>query len=267
MYPILFHIYGPFSINSFSLAIAIGIGLFTYKAVKNLNKVIGIEKNQFINMVMQGSILALIGGRVLFVLEEWKSYENLWQMIAIWNKGCSSLGCVITAIIYVIWFIKKNKIKTESLIDVIGLYAPIIHIWTRIGCFLAGCCFGKPTDLPWGVTYTNSECIAPLNIQLHPVQIYDILAYIFIYLILKNISKRNYMPGQLGFAYLFLSNITRFSMDFIRGDRIINYDNALIKTELFSFDQFIALSLATTALFGIVYIYKKNSQVRLYESI
>lgn len=263
MYPTLLHIYGPFALHSFSVAIAVGIALFIYNALKHPGFSQIMPKSQFINFILEGTLISLIGGRVLYCFEEWHSFASVFEMFYVWNKGLSSLGCVVTALIYLSWYLKRNTVPVWQLCDVIGLYAPIIHICTRIGCFLAGCCFGKVTQLPWGITYTNPAVIAPINIKLHPTQLYSVLIFLGIYIFLYQLYKRQHKAGQIAFSYLFLSSLERLSLDFIRGDRVIHSHTALVRTDFLSFDQWIAIGLCLTGIVGFVYVSStKRDQAR-----
>jgi phosphatidylglycerol---prolipoprotein diacylglyceryl transferase len=261
MYPTILHIYGPFALHSFSVFIALGIALFIYKALKHPQLKLLMSSSQFINFILEGTILALIGGRILYCLEEWHSFSSIWEMFYIWNKGLSSLGSIITALIYIFWYTHKHAINMWQICDIISLYAPIIHMCTRIGCFLAGCCYGQPTHMAWAITYSHPDVVAPLHIPLHPTQLYSASIYLVIYILLSRFAyttmpdyKHWYKPGQITCLYLLLSSIERLSTDFLRGDRIISSRSALIHTQSLSFDQWIAISLCITALIALVYL-------------
>ncbi|MBU1008004.1 prolipoprotein diacylglyceryl transferase [Candidatus Dependentiae bacterium] len=99
------------------------------------------------------------------------------------------------------------------------MYVPLLQSVARVGCFLAGCCYGAPTKQWWGVTFSSLHSLAPLHVPLHPTQLYSSLASLSIFFILYFVSKRIYrIPGTLVLLYLILESCSRFTVDLWRGD-------------------------------------------------
>ena len=92
------------------------------------------------------------------------------------------------------------------------------QVFGRLGCLAAGCCFGRPTTLPWAVRFTHPEALAPLGVPLHPTQLYEALAALFIFLLLLSLRRIDFFTGQILTAYLFLSGWARLLIEFCRGD-------------------------------------------------
>ena len=253
MYPVLFHIYGPLAINSYGVAIVIGLSIFLWLANKNPLRAKLMSEDTFQKFITYGIIVAIVGGRLLHVISEWSEYQNWFEMINILDGGFSILGTVVALIMYTGLFLTKNKIPVLPTFDLLAQYAPIVQAFGRIGCFLAGCCYGAATTCLLGVTYTNPLTAAPLGIKIHPTQLYSAATFFIIFFILQYIKPRLVKPGQMFSIYLILSSLERFIIDFWRNDRIIDGAyGSLINTHYFSLHQWIALSLV---LVGCISLY------------
>jgi phosphatidylglycerol:prolipoprotein diacylglycerol transferase len=105
----------------------------------------------------------------------------------------------------------------------------------RMGCFMAGCCYGKPTEFPWAVTFKNPNTLAPMGVPLHPTQLYHSIANLIIFCILFFfIRKRKQFNGQILCLYLCMYSIARFFLEFFRGDIKIHVIGPLNLTQGFS---------------------------------
>lgn len=160
------------------------------------------------------------------------------------------IGGLIIAIIYM----KIKKLPIWKYLDILVLGVPIAHAFGRIGCFMAGCCFGAPSDLPWAVTFTDPKCfVSPeyLGIPLHPVQLYESFGLLILFIILMVIRKYKQFDGQLICLYGMIYPVLRYSLETIRND-----PRGFIFNGMFSTSQFISIFIFITAL--IVYIIMKN---------
>jgi phosphatidylglycerol:prolipoprotein diacylglycerol transferase len=134
------------------------------------------------------------------------------------------------------------------------LFTPSIALGlflTRIGCFLAGCCYGKETTLPWGVRFTDPNSLAPLNITLHPTQLYDSANGLFLFLFLNWVDRRKKFEGELFWLFILLYSISRFLIEILRGD-----PRGFLFGELISTSQGIGIFLAILSLFMLFYLRK-----------
>ena len=134
--------------------------------------------------------------------------------------GFAVLGSLMSILVVAPWYLKKHGIPLFPFLDLIALYAPLLQSISRIGCFLSGCCYGKPTNAWWAVTYTHEACTAPLNIALHPTQLYSAVflfgIFCFLYYFLQHRVKKE---GQLVSAYVFFMAAERYLTDMLRGDQ------------------------------------------------
>jgi phosphatidylglycerol:prolipoprotein diacylglycerol transferase len=123
--------------------------------------------------------------------------------------------------------------------DSLSMGLSIGQMFGRIGCFLAGCCWGKacPTGFPFGVTFTNPEAAeqvgTPLNVLLHPSQLYEAFGMLAIFLILRYTFNKRRFEGQQFFLYLLFYSVLRFTVEFFRGDPRGTVFNGLLSTSQF----------------------------------
>lgn len=255
MFPRIMHIYGPLSINSYGLMIAIGFLLFIYLTYKHPKRSRLISSDVFFNMMFVGLIAGIVGGRLFFVFSEWETFSDNWlEVFYPWIGGFGVLGSIIGILLVVSLYLKWNKVKILPVLDLAAIYVPLMQSIARIGCFLAGCCYGNVASPKfWGaITFTNPQGLAPLNIPLHPTQIYSSLASILIFLIVYFKAKYfSFKKGQILFTYLFLESLARFTVDFWRGDRDMMWS-------MFSYSQFVAVGIFFVAVVGFLLVAKKK---------
>ncbi|MCA9770096.1 prolipoprotein diacylglyceryl transferase [Candidatus Dependentiae bacterium] len=239
MYRKLIHFYGPFSINSFGVMIAIGLGIFTWLTLRHPWREKLISKDSFIQVLSIGTIVGIIGGRILFIISDWKYITRWYDIFAIWEGGFSLLGTVISIAFFLPMYLKKINIPILPFCDLVALHAPLLQSISRIGCFIAGCCYGSQTQLLWNITYTHHDAFAPLCIPLHPTQLYSAIGLFFIFLLMYFITQKLVTkPGQVLYSYLMLVSSERFIIDFFRGDR-----EFYAFFHLFSIHQYIAFGI------------------------
>ena len=244
MYRELVHIWGPFSINTFGLFIALGLIVFTILVLQDKRARCLVTTEQFLNIFSIGFIAAIAGGRILYVLTAWQTLATFWDAFAIWTGGFSVLGALLGVLAVIPWFLRTKNIPILPFLDLVATYIPLAQSIARWGCFFAGCCYGMPTSGPFGMV-----CPEPLDdrlhgLKLHPTQLYSSAVLLGIFLILYFIIKpRATKPGQLTCAYLFLMSIERFAVDFWRADR-----EFISISSTFSVAQIIAIAIAFGAL-------------------
>lgn len=222
----LLHIYGPFSIHSYGLAIAIGLLVFTYLMKRDPRFTKLHLNNKFISILLLAAAAAMLGGRIVFLMNQPEFYTNPLDIIAFWQPGFSILGSVLAVLLIIPFYLRRINVPIIPFLDLTAIYAPLLQSISRVGCLFAGCCFGIETTKPWAVVYTDADAAAPLNVCLHPTQIYSaillLITFALMYFILQHIFKK---PGQLICLYLMLTSTERFFVDFWRGDRLILPDS------------------------------------------
>ena len=259
--PILLHIYGPFFIRAYGFMIVLGIIcggslLFYDKKRKAL-----ISDEQFFNLV-NGSILATVaGGRIWFLLFNPHTIHHWTDIFAVWQGGLSILGAVIAMLFFVPWFAYKQNIPLFPFLDRVAIYSPLIQAISRLGCLFAGCCHGISCNLPWAITYTDPESLAPLNLALHPTQLYSSALLLILFVALYKAQNKVKFAGALFSMYIIGISFERFFVDFFRGDQELT----AVSYHFFNFSvqQMTSLALATGAIALLFYIKKRQK----YESI
>lgn len=255
----LWHIYGPFSIYSFGAMIALGC-VITYRLMlKDARRIKLISADQLLNVFSVSIVTALFGGRLLHLTSSYDQIHSWTDVIALHEGGFSILGAVIALLCILPWYLKRNGVPVLPFMDLIGLYAPLLQAISRLGCFFAGCCYGKPTNVFWGITYTTHDTLAPVFCKIHPTQLYTAGGDLIIFLTLYFVGQRYFKkPGQLLFAYLALSSMNRFLVDFLRGDQEFL---PLQQTHIFSLHQWIALGIIISSIACFIVITRKDRTV------
>ncbi len=252
MYRELLHIYGPFSINSFGLMIAIAIVIFTRLVIKNPMHAPLMSTDQFLDILIASICVGVSGARLLCMITEWHMLDSWLDMLKLWQGGYSILGAIISLALFVPWYLYSRNIPILPSLDLFALYAPLAQSIARFGCFFAGCCYGKTTDLPWAITYTTTNTMAPVHIPLHPTQIYSSIALFIIFLLVQLwVRKKNRRPGQIISLYLMLAGLERFFVDFLRADQDYFAYHSLTS---FSVNQWVGISLSCIACAAFFYI-------------
>ena len=150
---------------------------------------------------------SLLGARLLYVLIEYKYFiDNPLEAFKIWKGGLVFYGGMIAAMAAGLIYIRKHDMPLWRVGDIVAPSLAIGQAIGRWGCFFAGCCYGVKTDVPWAITFTNPKSLAPLDIPLHPTQIYLSLNALVIFGILMWLLKRKSFDGQVLWTYGILRN-------------------------------------------------------------
>lgn len=248
----LLHIWGPFSIYSYGLAIALGLLAFLYLSLKHPWRIQLISKEKYLETVCLSLVVGLCGARLLFIISSWHRFETWSEILSFWSGGLSMMGGIIALIIFLPFYLKKINVPMLPFLDLAALFAPLLHAIARLGCFMAGCCYGKITTLPWAITYTDTQSEAPLHIPLHPAQLYTaalfLATFLFFYYFLQ---KKVTHPGQLFMVYLMIEGAMRFAMDFCRDD--LEYFD-IDKLHLFTIHQWLGLGMLIASTIGLIIV-------------
>ena len=240
----LLHIWGPFSIQWYGLAIVVGLLIFIYLFLKDPKRKLILSTDDFFSIITISIFDGIIGGRLLFILSNWPTINSFWDIFTIWHGGFSILGTIIALLISIPLYLHYKKIPILPFLDLASVYTPLLQAISRIGCFIAGCCYGQPTTAWWAVW-----CL------LHPTQLYSafLLFCIFIFML---IARRYFTrPGAMTCLYLILVNAQRFLVDFWRADR------EFFSTFYFlSIHQIICSILLVLGLFGLILLYGKKKR-------
>ena len=256
MYPILLEL-GPLTVYTYGLLLAaaylLGLKLAMVRAEAR-----GLDGARVLDLGIYIIISALVGAKLLLVVTDFRAFigdpRELWTLA---RSGGVFYGGLILAVAVALWYIRKVGLPLWTTCDVFAPGIALGHVIGRFGCFFAGCCYGKPTTLPWAITFTNPEAArnvgTPLNEPLHPTQIYEAGAeFLILMLLLATERKGRPFAGRTFWLYMLLYAISRFIIEFFRGDARGNVG-------MFSTSQFISIVLAPLAVAMLVYLRRSAS--------
>jgi phosphatidylglycerol---prolipoprotein diacylglyceryl transferase len=253
MHPILIR-FGPFTIHTYGFLIAIGFLIGLWLAVKQAQKE-NIPVNKILDLSFYLLLAAIVGSRLFFILINAEHYINHpIDVFKIWEGGLVFYGGVLLAVPVAVWYIKRYGLDIWSTADIFAPSIAIGHVFGRLGCLSAGCCFGKTAEaLPWGIIFTDPECLAPTNVLLHPTQLYESAGELLIFLILIMLRTYKSFNGLLFMSYLILYAVLRFIVEFFRGD----VGRGFIMGNL-SVSQGISILIFFTGVAGFFVLRQKN---------
>lgn len=224
MHPIMLEI-GPVPIRSYGLMIVIGFLLGLWLSIKRGQRE-GIAREIIIDLSFYLLLSALIGSKLLHIIIFWNSYIKdiplIWSepitLINYLGSGLIFFGGFLAAVPTGILYLRRHGLSVWQMADIIAPAIPLAHGFGRIGCFLAGCCYGRECSLPWAVVFTNEDSLAPLNIPLHPTQLYESLFNFTLAASLVVLSPYLRRYGQLFWTYVMTYAIGRTLIEFFRDD-------------------------------------------------
>ena len=252
MFPRLFEL-GPISIYTYGvlLAAAYLIGLW-YATVRARAR--GLDANRVTDLGIYIIISALVGAKLLLVVVEFEHFrQDPSQIRTILRSGGVFYGGLLLALGVAFWYVRRHRLPLWTTCDAFAPGIALGQAVGRVGCLMAGCCYGKPTDLPWGITFSNplaaSNVGTPLGVSLHPTQLYESAAVLVILGLLLLLERRGLsFPGRPFWAYLLLYPSARFGIEFFRGD-----PRGTV-FEVLSTSQFVSLMLIPLSLFMLFWL-------------
>ena len=223
MHPILFHI-GNFELASYGLMTALAYIVASWYLYKRLSRAPWLDN--FWNIISIAFVAALLGAKILYLIVSWPEMGNtftqrLTNALRDFRYGFVFFGGAITAIISLMIYLKKKHLPILKTADFYLVALPLGHAIGRIGCFLAGCCHGKPTTLPWGISFTDPHSLVGqqfLGIPLHPTQLYESALNLILFFLLQRYAKKPHRDGAVLAYYIIGYALLRFSVEFFRGD-------------------------------------------------
>lgn len=213
---------GPLSLPTYGtlLAIAFLVGLWV---VGRQARREGLDPVVLTDLAVWALIGGLVGARVLLVIVDWRHYSsNPRELTSLLWSGGVFYGGLIGGFLVGAFYVIRHKLSIWRVADVVAPAVVLGQAVGRLGCLAAGCCFGKPTSVPWAVTFRDLESSrnlgTPVDIPLHPTQVYESLAAALIFAILIWMAGRKRFHGQVAAGYVFLYSAARFGLEYFRGD-------------------------------------------------
>jgi phosphatidylglycerol:prolipoprotein diacylglycerol transferase len=240
-----------FTLHSFGLLLASAyIAAFWWLRREGRRE--GLDVEALASLGLWAIVGAIIGAKALMIVRALPEYTATPSQIVSVSVLASAgdfyggfIGALITSAIF---FRRHPQLPFWRAADLCGPAIALGQAIGRIGCFLAGDDYGRPTHLPWAVTFTDPDAAriggAPLGIPLHPVQLYESIVCLVLFGVLVRLSRRKRFDGEVILAYTLLYAIARFVLELFRGDA----DRGFMFSGLLSTSQFIAAILGPAAL-------------------
>jgi len=223
VHPQLFHI-GSFFLPTYGFLVALGVLLGLWVSVRNAER-LGIDGDKAWNLGILVVLCGILGAKVLYVLNDWSYYTAHPSEIfsfATFQAGGVFSGGLLLSFIAAAWYVRKHHLSPLGTCDAFAPGLALGHAIGRLGCFAAGCCYGKETHHWWGVTFTNPLANAitgtPLNKPLEPTQLFESAVEFANFLFLTWLLRRRKFDGQIIGAFMFLYGVARFFLEFLRDD-------------------------------------------------
>ena len=222
MHPVLFDFHG-FTIYSYGVLLAaaylLGLQFALIRARKR-----GLDPQRVMDLGIWIIVSALVGAKLLLLVVDFKQFTgHPRDMLGLARSGGVFYGGLIAAVVVALIYLRRHKMPLWTTTDVFAPGIALGHIVGRLGCLLAGCCFGRPTTVRWAITFTDPAAATnvgtPLGIPLHPTQLYEAGTELLILLFLLAWERRGRpFPGRTFWSYMLLYGVSRFVIEFYRGD-------------------------------------------------
>jgi phosphatidylglycerol:prolipoprotein diacylglycerol transferase len=245
VYPELFSL-GPITVYTYGLLLAASYLLGLRFAIARARKW-KLDADRVLDLGIYIIIAALVGAKLLLIVTDYDAFRaSPADLLSLARSGGVFYGGLMAAVGVAFWYIHRHRMPFWTTCDAFAPAIALGHVTGRLGCFAAGCCYGKPTNVPWAVVFTNPMAAAnvgtPLGIPLHPTQLYESGAELLILIILLTTEPRGRrFAGRTFWLYMILYAISRYIIEIFRGDpRGVIFG--------ISTSQFISLLLAPLAI-------------------
>jgi phosphatidylglycerol:prolipoprotein diacylglycerol transferase len=256
MYPRLLEL-GPLTVYTYGVLLAAAY-LFGLKLAMVRAKSRNLDQTRILDLGIYIIISALVGAKLLLLVTDFRTFtDNPRELLSLARSGGVFYGGLILAVSVALWYIRRIGLPLWTTCDVFAPGIALGHVVGRLGCLFAGCCYGKPTSVPWAITFTDpfaaTNVGTPLNVPLHPTQLYEAGAEALILLLLLGTERRGRpYPGRTFWLYILLYSISRYVIEIYRGD-----PRGAIG--VFSTSQFISLLLAPLAIGMLLYLGRRQA--------
>lgn len=244
MHPILFE-FNDVTVYSYGFMIALGsIAGVAYMFIRG-KKEVGLTFDQANGLFLSIFLAAFVGGKVFLLFEDPDFYmEHSSRLIT--GRGFVFYGSFLFTIPVMLWYFQKHNLHRYKMLDIMAITTCLVHIIGRLGCFMAGCCYGKPTESLIGVRFIDTACYAePLHTPLFPTQLLEAVYITLTLSVLLYIRDRRIFYGQLFLLYIILYAVGRGFLEIFRGD----LSRGFLIEDYISHSQLIAVALIVVGLF------------------
>jgi len=220
MYPILIKI-GPITIHTYGFLLAVGV-LTAIIMIQKLGKKENINRETLTNFLFYTFLVALLGAKLFLFVTEIDFYlENPAEMKSLLTSAGVFYGGLICGGLFAAWYIRKHKLVFRQITDIIVPAVALGHFFGRMGCFFAGCCWGRGAEgcsIAVQFSDTRATTGVPLHTPLYPTQLIEAVLNLLNFVVLFILYKKRKFTGQVFAIYIFNYSLIRFCIEYFRGD-------------------------------------------------
>ncbi|HET6890950.1 MAG TPA: prolipoprotein diacylglyceryl transferase [Pyrinomonadaceae bacterium] len=269
MFPELFRI-GNFTLYSYGVFLAFAF-LGAIMLTVRLATRDGLPREKIYDLSLWMLLASLIGSKVLMLVVEPQYRQDPIHLFSLdfLRSGGVFYGGLIGAILAGYFLMRRYRLPWWKTADACAPGIALGNVLGRLGCFAAGCCWGTPTNLPWGVRFTelgHEITGVPTHVDLHPAQLYESLAMLVVFGILLWVHKHRRFNGQVILLYVLLYSVIRFANEFVRDNRRSDILGLTALTGL-SISQLISIVIGITALVMLIIKWRKTNAVEKSEVV
>lgn len=229
---------GPFTVHGYGLMIGIGVLCCIYMGMRRAGKY-GMREEAVIDIALFGLLAGFLGAKLLYIIVEFETFLRD-PMSVIGSEGFVVYGGISAGVVAAILYCRVKKYAFLEYFDLLSPCIALAQGFGRIGCFMAGCCYGRETDSFLGVMFPP-ESLAPSGVKLLPTQLFSSAGdFVIMGILIWHYGHRKH-TGDTGYLYMLLYGVGRFFIEFLRNDERGNVGSL-------STSQFISLFIVTAAL-------------------
>jgi phosphatidylglycerol:prolipoprotein diacylglycerol transferase len=217
MHPELWH-WGPIHLRSYGVMLAIAFLVGTWIATREARR-LRLDEDKLVTVILIALVSGVLGARLLYVLEHVDEFRREWGSIfALWQGGLTLYGGVVAGTLGGLLSARRLGLPMWMVADALTPSVALGTMFGRVGCFLNGCCYGRPTRMPWGVVFPPDSYAGVEfgNAPLHPAQLYAAFAGLVLFLIFWGLRTRTRVPGVLFWIFIATFAALRIGIDFTR---------------------------------------------------
>jgi phosphatidylglycerol:prolipoprotein diacylglycerol transferase len=221
MYPVLIQL-GTFELRSYGVIVALSFFLALWLSAREAKRS-GLDPALVHDFAFYALLGGIVGARIYYVVFSNPAYfvQKPWEIVAVWHGGIGIIGALLGGFLTALWYCRKKQLSFWRFADTLAPGVALGQAAGVIACLLNGDSYGKPADVAWAITYTDPRALAPLNIPLHPVEIYEMAAYLLLFLLVWQTRGKYKTPGFVFLTYLTGYGAARFAVEFFRGNPAI----------------------------------------------
>lgn len=240
---------GPLTVHGYGLMIGIGVLCCIFMGMKRAKKN-GLSEDAVIDIAIWGLLAGFLGAKLLYVIVEWKRFLAD-PLSVLGSEGFVVYGGIIAGVLAAIIYCKRKKLVFLEYFDLCSASIALAQGFGRIGCFLAGCCYGRETTSSLGVVFPEGS-LAPAGVKVLPTQLFSSAGDFGIMFVLLWHYHHRKKVGDTGFLYMLLYGIGRFDIEFLRNDN-------RGEVGIFSTSQFISLFIIAAAI--LLFFWRNRNEV------